>query len=384
MRRSVFEMRRPVLAIVAGTSWYVWNFRRNVVKTFVNQGWDVVVIAPADESTASLARIEGTTHHNWAVSLNGAAVTSEVSSLIQVGRAIRKYRPDFVLNNGIKSNVYSGLACRALGTPYANNVSGLGARMARKGLGAKVLARLYSFTSSGGQALLIQNTDDLDFLYANGLSRKTEIHRTMGSGVDLEYFAPTPLPDSSDRHFVFVGRLQRDKGIQDFIAAACVLHETDPGTRFSVVGDLRFTNTGGIAEEELGEWRKLPFVEFAGRQSDVRPWLHSAHALVMPSHGGEGMPKVILEAAACGRPVVTSNTPGCRDSIVEGKTGWLHEPGDVPGLVEAMQKVSDMSADGLEAIGHAARGLAEARYSDTAISELTLDLARAARKSAAI
>lgn len=367
----------PVVAMCAGTSWYLWNFRRNVIIALTQQNWKVVLIAPEDEWTARLRELPGVVWYAWPLSQNGANPVQELASLWHLRGSLKKYRPIFVFNNGIKANVYGGITCRFLRIPYANNVSGLGTRMSHPGIGGRALSRLYSFTASKGEALLVQNEADLEFLLQNGLPADLAVHRTMGSGVDLKHFTQTPLPQGKHRCFVFVGRLQKDKGIYDFVEAAEVLHDENPSHRFIVVGDTRHTNAGGVSADIIDVWRQKPFLEFVGRQDDVRPWLALAHVLVMPSHGGEGMPKAILEAAACGRPVITSAVPGCRDCVVEGATGFIHAATDIKELTRVMREVSHIQITQLTEISRAARARAEELFSEDKLSNLSVNLVRA-------
>ncbi|MCR9150540.1 MAG: glycosyltransferase family 4 protein [Rhodobacteraceae bacterium] len=367
----------PKVMLCAGSSWYLWNFRRNLVRHFAASGWQICAVAPEDEWTERLSALERTSYVRWPVSLDGAMPLEEAASLRSLAGILRREEPDFVLNHGIKANVYGGLCCRGRSIPYANVVSGLGMRMSRQGIVASGLARLYSFACSGGVALIVQNTADLEFLRRNGLSPRLPIHQVMGSGVDLAYFRPEGRLDPRGQSFLFVGRLQRDKGIHDFVAAAALVRKESPSVRFVVVGDTRHANSGAVSDVELDCWRREGIVEFVGQCEDVRPWLARATTLVVPSHGGEGMPKVILEASASGRPVIATDVPGCRDAVVPGLNGWLCPPGDPEALAKAMRDVLRMAAAQLEEMGVAARKRAEEAFSDDLPARVCLELAEA-------
>ncbi|SHH85425.1 glycosyltransferase family 4 protein [Cognatishimia maritima] len=363
------------IALVSGTAWYLWNFRRNVIAALVSEGWQVTVIAGADEWTSHLAAMTGVQVLDWPVSLDGSNPIEEWAALRRVWRLLRRARPKVVFNNGIKANVYGGLACRLLRLPYVNNVSGLGMRMRKRDAMGRILTRLYSFASSRAETLLVQNPADLDFLRSHGLSKSTPVVRTMGSGVDLTQFQNAPLPPDLPRRFVFVGRLQTDKGIEDFVAVAQRARAAHLPAEFTVVGDTFHANAGAIRAATLKDWGRAQNIQFVGRQTDVRPYLTAAHVLVMPSHGGEGLPKVILEAAASGRPVIASDVDGCRDGLVEGQTGWLVPPRDLGALTETVGKICAMASSDLETMSAKARELAEQRFSDQLIAETCLRLA---------
>lgn len=368
-------MSRDV-AMVSGTAWYLWNFRRSVITALVADGWTVHAIAGPDDWSAQLAALPGVEVYDWPVSLDGANPVQEFSAFLRLTRLIAGLRPVIVFNNGIKANVYGGLAARLLRKRYVNNISGLGLRIRRQDRMGRVLARLYAIASNRAAALLVQNPDDLAFLQNNGLSSDCLSIRTMGSGVDLAHFAPAPYPAFPPFRALFVGRLQEDKGIHDFIAAARLVKAQNPLISFTVVGSAQHANAGAVPEEMIARWHQEGIAEFAGHQADVRPFLARSHVLVMPSHGGEGMPKVILEAAAMGRAAIVSDIDGCRDCVVPSKTGLLVPPRDPQDLA---RKILDFH-DGFDALyadmSSTARAHAEATFSDTVISQISLDLAR--------
>lgn len=362
---------RTVL-IAGGTSWYLWNFRRNTISALTGKGIEVVVLAPEDDYSSQLAAMPGVSWVDWPLTLNGANPVSELASLLRYARVVRRTRPDFVINHGIKANIYGGLACRMLHIPYSNSVTGLGMVLTRPGAGPHALRKLYVFACNSARVLFIQNFDDLAVLRRAGLSEKVNTVRTIGSGVDLAHFAFVPMPAGNGRTFLFVGRLQRDKGIWDFVEAARILGADYPNARFVVVGTQRFANRGAVSDELLHDWRREAIIEFVGHQDDVRQWLAKAHALVLPSHGGEGVPRVLLEAAATGRPVISSEVPGCKDAVIPGQTGYLCPPEDVSALIDAMRQVCTASDEELASMGLAARADAEARFSDTQLVDATL------------
>ena len=363
------------VAITSGTAWYLWNFRRRVIEAFAEDGWQVDIIAGPDAWSDRLRGLRGTRVTDWPTSLDGANPLQEARALLKVTQALRRTCPAIVFNNGIKANVYGGLAARWLRLPYVNNISGLGMRMRAGDRKARLLAKLYTLGSAKARALLIQNPDDLTFLQSHGLPDAIPTHRTMGSGVDLAQFQATPLPPSPPRKLVFIGRLQRDKGIGDLVDAMQHL-APDTAATLTVVGDTTHANQGAIAAETLAHWRATTNIRFVGRQDDIRPALAEAHALIMPSQGGEGMPKTILEAAAAGRPAIVSDIDGCRDCIIPGQTGWLAPACDPLGLAQAINAFTSLSDTEITDAGKAARAHAETHFSDQKIIDICLDLAR--------
>lgn len=353
------------IVITGGTSWYLWNFRRNAIIALAAAGWEVIAVAPRDEHSRLLEELDGVRWLEWTVDMNGARPGEELAALLRLVGIIRRTGPQFVLNHGIKSNIYGGLACRFLKIPYANNITGLGMMIGRSGLGPKALARLYAFACGRARTLFIQNENDLETLRDAGLTLSMPVVQTVGSGVDLDHFAFAPLPTGArQRVFLFVGRLQRDKGIFEFVDAARLLRAEFPSARFVVVGSVRHANLQAVPADVLQRWSDEGVVEVAGHQDDVRPWLAAAHVLVMPSHGGEGVPKIILEAAATGRPTIASDVAGCRDAVMNEVTGLICKPRNTAALLAAMRQVATADDRELTAMGRAARMHAENCFSD--------------------
>jgi glycosyltransferase involved in cell wall biosynthesis len=193
-----------------------------------------------------------------------------------------------------------------------------------------------------------------------------------GSGVDLDRFsaqAPAPLP----LVFLMIARFQEDKGVREFVSAARRVRRRQPETRFLLVGSNEHANRTAIADGELAAWRDEGVVEIVGYSADVLPWLAKCHALVLPSHGGEGVPRVVLEAAACARPAIVSDVPGCRHAVIEGRTGYVCPPRDAESLADTMEIFASLRADEREAMGRAARARAEAKFSETIVIDAYLD-----------
>lgn len=336
------------------------------------------MLAPPDEWRQPLSEIPGVVIEDWPVSLNGSVLGQEFGAFWRGVNALCKHKPDFVQNHGIKPNIYIGLACRFMRVPYSNNVTGLGTKISQPGLQSLALSRLYAFASSGSAPLVVQNLEDAKALEQAGLSRTVRIERTMGSGVDLNFFSLKRMPASSERTFLFVGRLQRDKGIEDFVIASQIVLKTDSNCRFVVVGSTQNANRGAISDKTLERWKKETDVEFVGHQDDVRPWIEQSHVVVMPSHGGEGIPKVLLEAAAMGRPAIVANVPGCVDAILPRKSGILCDPQAPASLGKAIQSMNEITLTELTGMGNNAYELAAQKFSDTHVAEVALNAIEAA------
>jgi glycosyltransferase involved in cell wall biosynthesis len=224
---------------------------------------------------------------------------------------------------------------------------------------------LLALSLRAAHGVIFQNDDDMEMFRRTGLvPRATPVTRVFGSGVELDRFATQPVPPGPVT-FLLVGRLLRSKGIPEFVAAARSVRREFPDTRFIVVGPAD-RRGDAISEAELEAWRKEGIAEFVGPVPDVRPYLARCHVFVLPSIG-EGVPRSVLEAMAVGRAIITSDTPGCRDTVLQNRSGTLVSYGDSSALAEAMSRfVRDRRY--LESAAEESRWLAETRFDARAVS----------------
>lgn len=276
-----------------------------------------------------------------------------------------KHRPKKVFCYGLKPIGYGVLAARLAGVRecYAM-ITGLGHLFTTGGLKNRVLKQgaraLYAVSLSQCRTVFFQNRDDLRELAAClPFVPRRRFHLTAGSGVNLERFAPQPgLPERPT--FLFVGRLLREKGIAEFVAAARLVRARQRDARFVAVGPLDTSLPHSISEQDLRRWTEAGDVEFVGHAKDVRGWLSAASAIVLPSYR-EGTPRAVLEAMSVGRAVITTDAPGCRETTIEGVNGLLVPVRDSRALADAMATLASDRAM-LERMGRASRQLVEERF----------------------
>jgi glycosyltransferase involved in cell wall biosynthesis len=356
------EMATVVL--ICNSAWYAWNFRENTIRALCSRGFKVTVLAPPDAAVAKILAIDAVEYIPWQLSIDGRNPFREAASIARLIGYLKRIRPVWVFSFTIKPNIYGGIACRILRIPYAPNVTGIGMVIASGSILGRVLSKLYAYACSRAVRLFVQNAYDLDVLRQAGISASVPVVFLKGSGVDLARFAAHAMPPVRPCAFIFVGRLQEDKGVRDFVAAARALRAEGVLSRFIVVGGTEQTNSSGLSQNDIETWRDEGIVEFVGIQDDVRPWLRQAHVLVLPSHGGEGIPRVILEAASVGRAAIVSDVPGCRDAVVDRETGLIIPAHNHAALVAAMKAMAEMPIESLEEMGRNARRLAEANFSE--------------------
>ena len=363
-------MSRTVV-ITSNTSWYLLKFRKGTILRLLAEGYRVVCLAPEDPYSAKLEELGA---EFIAVPLEGKSIglVRELKSLLAIYSIVRKLNPAFVYNHTIKMNLYVGLSCRLLGIPYSNNVSGLGTVFLHKGLAYRLAQKLYGLTNGGAQTVFFQNEEDRDTFLDLKLVAENKTVLLPGSGIDLKAYAFSPVPEAKPLTFIMIARLIADKGVREYVDAARVVSATgaagatdvtDEKPRFILVGPGGISNASAIGDDEAARWNTEGVVEYVGNQDDVIPWIEQSHVLVLPSYR-EGMPRTVLEAASIGRPAIVTDVPGCRQSVVEGETGWYCEVRDVESLAASMLHVLDMPFEEFEQFGLRARHRVEEEFSE--------------------
>jgi glycosyltransferase involved in cell wall biosynthesis len=359
------------VVITSNTSWYLLKFRKGTILQLLASGYRVVCLAPRDSYSSKLEAL----HVEFLpLPLEGKSINpaQELRSLSFIYSAIKQLRPAFVFNHTIKLNLYVGLSCRLLDIPYSNNVSGLGTAFLHEGLAYKLARKLYGLTNSGARTVFFQNEEDRDVFLKLGLVGEGTIALLPGSGIDLDAYAFTTFPKSRPLVFLMIARLIADKGVREFVNAARIVSAAGENARFILVGPGGISNKSAISDAEVEGWVTEGVIEYVGNQDDVIPWLEQSHVLVLPSYR-EGMPRTVLEAASIGRPAIVSDVPGCRQSVVDGETGWYCQVRDADSLSERMLHVLKLSCEELEQFGLRARKRVEEKFSEKLVIDRYLE-----------
>jgi len=375
---------RPILLFVVNEAYFFVSHRLPIALEAQRRGYDVHIAAPGDNvwapknySISDLANY-GLTFHEIPMSRRGTHLVQEIQTFWALLGLYRRLRPKIVHHLTIKPNIYGGIAARWSGVPcvvYA--ITGLGQMfVATQGLLLRcrpVVLMLMRYAMGHDNArVIVQNRSDREFLVENAVVNIDDTVLIQGSGVDLAAFAPVPEP-GGDPVIILPSRLIWEKGIQEFVDAARLLRKKGVAARFALVGNTHASNPRAVPEEVLRGWADEGVMEWWGRREDMPKVMAASHIICLPSKYGEGVPKVLLEAAAAGRPVVAIDTPGCREVIENGVEGVLVPVGDCAALADALHRLIKNS-DRRRQMGAAARTRAVRDLSIEQVVNRTLEI----------
>lgn len=357
------------LLFVANVDWFFLSHRLPIALKAQQAGFEVHIAAGITDKLSVLQGY-GLIVHPLGLVRGGLGALNAVRTLIELRQIFRDVRPDLVHLVTIKPVLLGGVVARWLRVPaLVSAVSGLGYVFTANGpvaiLRRWVVGRIYSWAlSHHNQIVIFQNPDDRDLLVASlGLSH-AKVKMIRGSGVDLKQYAVESEP-SGIPVVLFPARLLVDKGILEFVQAAVVLHAKGITARFALAGMVDSANPTSVSQAQLDSWLAKGVVEYWGYRTDMPQVIASANLVVLPSYR-EGLPKVLLEAAASGRAVVTTDVPGCRDAIEPGVTGLLAPVGEAVGLARAVEQLL-VNPEQRMAMGLAGRQLAEREFDVRAV-----------------
>jgi glycosyltransferase involved in cell wall biosynthesis len=349
--------------IALNTAWNLFNFRSGLIRALVSHGYNVIAVAPADEYAPQLAAL-GCRFVPLPMDNKGTHPGRDLLLLWRFIRLMRKEGPDVFLGYTVKPNVYGSLAAHFSGVPVINNVAGLGTVFIKGGWVNWFVRALYRGALARSRKVFFQNEDDRQLFITGGLVNEALTDRLPGSGVDLKKFEPVPLPGRSVIRFLLIARMLWDKGVGECVEAARLLKSRGLNSEVCLLGFLDVQNPAAISTTQMDEWVAEGVVRYLGVSDNVREEIAQADCVVLPSFYREGTPRTLLEAAAMARPIITTDSVGCRDVVDDGVNGLLCRPRDATDLADKMALMISMSQTEREAMGLRGREKVEREFDE--------------------
>lgn len=332
------------------------SFRKEVMKAIVDAGYDVYISEPDEDERVNYFERIGCHIIMTDFNRRGMNPLSDFKLMLKYRKMIKQLKPVAVLSYTIKPNIYGGIACRLTKTPQIANVTGLGDAVENGGWLQKLTINLYKIGIGKAHTVFFQNKSNLDYCLQKGIANEESV-LLPGSGVNLQHHLYQEYPsDNGAIHFLFIGRLLKDKGIEEYFETAKFVRNKYPNTEFQILGSVE-----GPYQQQLQEYIDKGIIKHLGTTSDVRPYIGAVECTIMPSYH-EGMSNVNLESAANGRPVITTDVPGCRETVDDGKTGFLVKSKSTESLIEAVERFIDLPYEQKAQMGKAARAKVEKEF----------------------
>lgn len=344
-------MRKRVL-VLANSSGGLFDFRHELLEELLRQ-YEVIISVPGGDKLDELLAL-GCQFFETDVDRRGINPVTDLKLFREYRRMLREIRPDLVITYTIKPNVYGGMACRLAGIPYAANITGLGTAFQKTGALRELVTALYRAALKGADTVFFENCENMQTLLDERIVRQEQCCLLNGAGVNLERYAFAEYPPESDEtRFLFVGRIMREKGVDELFAAMEQLRADGVNCSLDVLGGYEEDYKEKIEQYEAAGW-----LRYHGYQQDVRPFIADCHCFVLPSWH-EGMANTNLECAATGRPVITSNIHGCMEAVEAGVGGLLCRPKDAADLARVMRSFVNLPHEQKAAMGREGRARME-------------------------
>jgi len=342
------------IAVIENSLFSTYTMRDGLMKTLMKKGCEVTVLTHTNSFVSHVEQTGLKVIHIGSGNLNPFKIFKYNLNLF---RALKKIKPDLCLTFSIRPAIFGNFITRYLGIPTITNITGVGPLFTSKNLAYRIARFIYRFALVTPKKVFFQNFDDLNLFVEKKFVRKEIAKRIPGSGVDYKKFSPIlKEKDSSNFVFLFIGRLIKDKGIFEFVEAARMIRKKYPDVLFHVIGPIWHQNlkSNTISKSDLQNWIVEGIIDYEGEKKDIRKFIGQADCIVLPSYR-EGTSNILLEAASMEKPIITTNTTGCKETVDDGVTGFLCRVKDSQDLAAKMEMMYLLSTDQRNEMGRKGR-----------------------------
>ena len=368
------SLKSTKVVIVSNSAWSIVNFRAGLIRALLNSGFEVVAVASPDEYASRLPDL-GCCFLPLPIDGRGTHPGRDLLMMWRFWRLLRRERPDVYLGFTVKPNVYGSLAARALRIPVINTITGLGAAFSKQNWLTLLVRGMYRFALARSVMVFFQNEDDQQLFVAGELLPAEKACRIPGSGVNVEQFKLMPLPVHGNRfRFLLSARMIREKGVGEYVEASRIIKLRFPLVEFCMLGPLDVQNPSTISSSQMDTWIDEGVVRYLGTSDDVRGEFEEADCIVLPSYYREGIPRTLLEASAMGRPIITTDTVGCREVVDDGVNGFLCRLQDVYDLSKKMEKMLTLNREERSEMGRRGREKIEREFDEQQVIDRYLEV----------
>lgn len=359
-------MRKKKILFLSNHFHTLHAFRKEMIIEMLNQGYELYLSLPKSEDNKYFEDL-GCHILETHIDRRGVNPIKDIQLIRFYKKMIPEINPDIIFSYTIKPNIYGSIASNGKYRQVCN-ITGTGATFLKENLVSKICKFLYRNSVRKCYKVFFQNTGDRDFFIKNGLV-KDNYAMLPGSGCNLKQHAFKPLPEGEQINFIYIGRVMKLKGIDEYLACAEMIREKYPQTKFYIAG----WNEEEEYMRKVEDAQNAGYVEYVGFRKDIDQWIEKCHCTILASYGGEGVPNVLLESAATGRICIASNINGSKDVVEHGKTGYLFEKANAQDLVTQVEKFVLLSDEEKSAMGRAGREKVEREFDREIVVKAYLD-----------
>ncbi|MEN0004225.1 MAG: glycosyltransferase family 4 protein [Bacteroidota bacterium] len=369
MHKNINANQNYTIGIVSNSTWYTYNFRLGLIRTLMRLGFKVVVIAPKDHYSSKLIA-EGIGFQHIALNVYSTNPLKELDYIRKLAVLYKRHQLDFIFHYTAKPNVYGSIAAWWTRIPSIAITTGLGVLREEKDRVSKhVLRTFYRIAGWLSKEVWFLNQDDQDLFLKHRIVAAKKTALLPSEGVDISWYQPIEAQKSATQSFRFLlaTRLVWSKGVKEFYEAAKYFKKYYPNVRFQLAGFIVPEHPDGVSYDLVQRWQKEGIVEYLGEIEDIRPLIANADAVLLPSFFGEGVPRVLLEAASMARPIITTDYIGCKEVVQHGVNGFLCKARSIKDLINKLELFIDLPASERTRMGLAGRRMILERFDEDLI-----------------
>ena len=343
------------IILCSNTSWYLYNFRKELIRTLIDRKYDIILISPTDNYSERLKKL-GCRHYNIKLDNKGTNPIKDINLMYQLYQLFTKIKPNILLTFTIKPNIYGGIVAKLLNISTISVVSGLGTVFLDNNKFSYKIAKLLYKIGLYNNKVVFENLDDSKEFVKQNLIKETQVNLIPGCGINTKISKPKTSINQSKKNitFLLVARLIKTKGIIEYIEAIKIIKRSHSNAKFKIIGQYYFDNPSSISKDEVDSWVANELIEYLGYTEAVLDEMEKVDCIVLPSYR-EGLSRVLLEAGIMSKPIITTNVAGCKEVVKNNHNGLLVPPKDIKSLAQAMEKIIKMSPQERQHMGKLGR-----------------------------
>ena len=356
---------KPLVALLTNNDDDIYCFRKELIESLLDEGYEMLISCPNGPKLELMNNISFK-YDDLIIDRRGTNVISDGKLFFHYLKLFKKEKPDIVLTYTAKPNVYASIAAKILGIPYINNVTGIGSVVNMRGIKKAFILWLFKISYRSAACVMFQNSANMKLAINSGMI-KGNYELIPGSGVDLNRYPLQDYPEGGNGKegekivFNYIGRILHDKGVDDYISAAKIIKSKYSNVEFNMIGFIEPTENHYV--DDLKKLEEQGIIKYWGSQNDVKPFIARSHAIIHPSTYGEGISNVLLENASSGRFIITTDNPGCKETVINNESGFIYHGGNVNELIESIKKFLELNNEIRRLMGIKGRKYIENNFS---------------------